>query len=152
MYFDAKRQKIVVSKLYRSLLDSGWLIVSPCETSRHLFSRFETVNFPGTVLYKKDPSQGDKRQTPLSVDLIKDPAPFPAVKAPVIAGHDFDRNLISSIQSSRSLVRDSRRERPKTDPVMEPVQISYKEAYELYEQGRYTEVITKLASPGSGRP
>ena len=54
MYFDSERQKKVVNKLYRSLLQDGWLVVSPSEASHILFSQFKTVNFPGAILYRKD--------------------------------------------------------------------------------------------------
>jgi len=54
MYFGSERAKEVVRKLRLSLLDGGWLIVSPCETSHVLYEQFTTVNFPGTILYQKD--------------------------------------------------------------------------------------------------
>lgn len=53
MYFSAERAKKAVENLYRSLLDGGWLIVSPTETSNSLFSAFTAVEFPGVVLYQK---------------------------------------------------------------------------------------------------
>ncbi len=43
MYFDFVRQKRAVQSLFRSLVDSGWLVVSPCEASPKLFSQFITV-------------------------------------------------------------------------------------------------------------
>jgi chemotaxis protein methyltransferase CheR len=54
MYFDPERAKQVVGKLSLSLLDGGWLVVSPCEVSHLLFEQFVTVNFPGTIFYRKD--------------------------------------------------------------------------------------------------
>lgn len=54
MYFDPERAKQVVGKLRLSLLDGGWLVVSPCEVSHLLFEQFVTVNFPGTIFYRKD--------------------------------------------------------------------------------------------------
>ena len=56
MYFSAERAKTVVDNLYRALVDGGWLIVSPAETSGTLFSRFTTVEFDGALLYRKDAS------------------------------------------------------------------------------------------------
>src|SRR5712691_1715329 len=53
MYFAPEVAGRVVNKLYRSLVDGGWLIVSPTETSQPLFSDFATVNFPGAVFYQK---------------------------------------------------------------------------------------------------
>jgi chemotaxis protein methyltransferase CheR len=53
MYFAPERAKKVIKNLHRSLVDDGWLIVSPSETSHVLFSQFETVNFLGAILYRK---------------------------------------------------------------------------------------------------
>lgn len=43
----------LIENLHRSLVDGGWLIVSPAETSNSLFSKFTAVRFPGVVLYRK---------------------------------------------------------------------------------------------------
>jgi chemotaxis protein methyltransferase CheR len=53
MYFTAERAKEVSRNLYRSLVDGGWLVVSPTETSNILFSSFSAVQFPGVVLYRR---------------------------------------------------------------------------------------------------
>ncbi len=53
MYFTAERAREVVRNLYRSLVDGGWLIVSPVETSSVLFSSFSAVQFPEVVVYRK---------------------------------------------------------------------------------------------------
>jgi chemotaxis protein methyltransferase CheR len=53
MYFTAARARAVVENLHRSLIDGGWLIVSPAETSTALFARFTTVEFHGAILYRK---------------------------------------------------------------------------------------------------
>jgi chemotaxis protein methyltransferase CheR len=53
MYFSAAQAKKVIENLHRSLVDGGWLIVSPVETSNSLFSAFTAVDFAGAVLYRK---------------------------------------------------------------------------------------------------
>jgi chemotaxis protein methyltransferase CheR len=53
MYFSADRAKQVAEGLYRSLVDGGWLIVSPVENSNTLFSSFSVIQFPGVVVYRK---------------------------------------------------------------------------------------------------
>lgn len=53
MYFAQDRARKVVDKLRRSLVDGGWLITSPAETSSVLFSAFTAVEFPGAFLYRK---------------------------------------------------------------------------------------------------
>ena len=53
MYFGAEQARQVVAKLRRSLVDGGWLITSPAETSGALFSEFEAVEFPGVFFYRR---------------------------------------------------------------------------------------------------
>lgn len=61
MYFSAERARRVVDNLYRALVDGGWLIVSPAETSSALFSDFTTVEFDGAILYRKEASAAAPR-------------------------------------------------------------------------------------------
>jgi chemotaxis protein methyltransferase CheR len=53
MYFTPAQTRKAIGKLHHSLLDGGWLAVSPCEASQTLFPQFATRNFPGVVLYQK---------------------------------------------------------------------------------------------------
>lgn len=56
MYFTPEKQQEVVEALYRCLVDGGWLIVSPAEASVVLHPHLVTTNYPGAVMYRKDPS------------------------------------------------------------------------------------------------
>lgn len=53
IYFARERAKQIVSKLHRSLVDGGWVITSPAETSATLFSEFASVQFPDAFLYRR---------------------------------------------------------------------------------------------------
>jgi chemotaxis protein methyltransferase CheR len=53
MYFAAEQTRKVAGRLHRCLVDGGWLITSPTETSNTTFSTFTTIEFPGVVLYRK---------------------------------------------------------------------------------------------------
>jgi len=53
MYFERSKQLRVIDGFRRSLVDGGWLAVSPCETSSDFSPGFETVFFPGTIFYQK---------------------------------------------------------------------------------------------------
>lgn len=57
MYFTPEQARRVIARLRRSLVDGGWLIVSPTDVSSALLSDFERVEFPGTVLYRKKGAQ-----------------------------------------------------------------------------------------------
>jgi len=54
MYFSTERAQAVIDNFHRALVDGGWLIVSPAETSGTLFSRFTTVEFDGATFYRKN--------------------------------------------------------------------------------------------------
>jgi len=58
IYFTQERAKQVVAKLHRSLVDGGWVITSPAETSATLFSEFATVQFPEAFLYRRMANAG----------------------------------------------------------------------------------------------
>ncbi|MBI3957217.1 MAG: tetratricopeptide repeat protein [Chloroflexi bacterium] len=120
MYFAPEQAKKVVHNLHRSLVDGGWLLVSPAETSQILFSPFVTVNFPSAILYRKEsqahPAVKDFTPGWMPVDFAVPPPPELSVP-PVW-------------QESR------------TPDVEEPLPAQpppYHEAFVFYEQGRYTE-------------
>ncbi len=53
MYFTPEHAARVVENLYATLVDKGWLLVAPSETSQILFSKFTIVNFPDAIFYRK---------------------------------------------------------------------------------------------------
>ena len=63
MYFAEGRARKVVDKLQRSLVDGGWLITSPTETSNAQFSAFTAVEFPGAFLYRRMAAGGPRTTT-----------------------------------------------------------------------------------------
>ena len=73
MYFTAERAKAAVGKLHRALVDGGWLIVSPVETSSTLSARFASIDFGGAILYRKIPGA----VVPHYVNHVTTPAAHP---------------------------------------------------------------------------
>jgi len=53
MYFSPAQAQRVISNLSKSLVDDGWLLVSPSEASKALFPQFTNVNYPGAILFQK---------------------------------------------------------------------------------------------------
>ena len=64
IYFTPAHARKLVENLRGSLLDEGWLVVSPSECSQALFSQFVAVNFPGSILYRKG---GPEERSPLNL-------------------------------------------------------------------------------------
>jgi chemotaxis protein methyltransferase CheR len=78
MYFAPARMRLAGQRFYQCLVEGGWFIVSSSELSQHIFGQFAPVNFPGAVLYRREP-----KQTRPMTDL---PAvPFSAKKIPMEA-------------------------------------------------------------------
>ncbi len=77
MYFTPQGMRKVVRRLYRSLANEGWLIVSPTETSRELFSDFASVDFGGVTLYRKSATLSGKTLTLRSVARGENEFPQP---------------------------------------------------------------------------
>jgi len=136
MYFAPERQKRVAENFHRTLVDGGWLIVSPSEASHVLFSKFTTANFPSAILYRKVSDRAASADALLSYmrDEPTSQLPFatlctdePEPGAVVPEFHDLPA--------------------PAADDIPEkPIPASpYHEALNLYQLGRYGEGAEKLA-------
>ena len=55
MYFQSTQAARVVGSLHRALVENGWLLVAPSETSQILYRQFTVVAFPDATLYRKSP-------------------------------------------------------------------------------------------------
>jgi chemotaxis protein methyltransferase CheR len=62
MYFTEQHAKQVTGNFYRALVEGGWLIVSPVESSSALLAPFRLVEFPGAVLYQKTSNRESRKQ------------------------------------------------------------------------------------------
>ena len=54
MYFTREKQLRCVARLWRALVDGGWLVISPAESSADLLGPFVSVSFPGAILYRRE--------------------------------------------------------------------------------------------------
>ncbi len=91
MYFSTERTSEVVQRFYRSLLDGGWLLVSPTETSIALFAPFSAVHYPGVVLYRKTAEDeplrtviGHAAPALTEPDLFSFPTPLPPLEPEIV--------------------------------------------------------------------
>ena len=81
MYFAPEHVKRAAERFYRSLVDSGWLIVSPVETSHIHYSQFEPVRIQDSTFYKKDTRKiKPDRKIAQYVEKETIPYPFPSKK------------------------------------------------------------------------
>jgi chemotaxis protein methyltransferase CheR len=130
MYFEQGLAAKVVRQHYQSLLDGGWLIVSPVEVSPALFAQLETVNFPGAALHRKNPADVASSTVAESPDLpgmIDMPNTCTVVKPRATRPKPLDITVL------------------KAQPI--PPASTYEQALTVYQQGNYkeaTELNTRL--------
>jgi chemotaxis protein methyltransferase CheR len=79
MYFAPDHVKRAAERFYRSLVDKGWLIVSPVETSQIHYASFSTVRIQDSTFYKKDTSK-IKPERIIAQYVEKEIIPFPLKK------------------------------------------------------------------------
>lgn len=128
MYFAPEQMASVVERLHRTLVEGGWLAVSPSETSQAMFRAFEPRNFPSAIWYRK-PAEG--RALP----------PLPAApdwKAAADAG-----GAPWTAPSRRSAVAAPGRRAPVPAPV---------DVQAIFQQGRFAEAADALLQKASAQP
>jgi chemotaxis protein methyltransferase CheR len=130
MYFAPEVARRVVHKLYCSLMDGGWLIVSPTETSQALFSEFATVNFPGAFFYRKGAAR---------------PAAARDFAVPHTQAEFPDLSEIKAVFPTKIQPVAAEPQSPTVQPQTPPHSV-YDDALSLHEQGRYAEAEEKLTA------
>ena len=114
MYFTPPQAQQLVERFHGALTDGGWLAVAPSECSQTLFSRFVTVAFPDTLIYRKQHVE-DVRQADPPPDILQAPPP----------------------QSNLAIRPEARSDRAATPHPQEVATI-------LYGEGRHTEAADTL--------
>ena len=120
IYFDAAGARHVVDHLHRSLIEGGWLIVSPAEASHSTFSSFITVKKSGAILYKKAPQdmkQGEQARESVAASAQR---PFEESRKPTGAVLSGAAGPAASKSASSF-----------------DAEAEYRQAVEWYERGRY---------------
>ena len=132
MYFEPAHARSVIQNLYHSLVEGGWLIVSPCDVPHDDLSPFVTVNYPGAVLYRKEMLRhpgAEITDWKARGDLLLNNAfPFPEMQSE----HDSATQALLAVPES-------------SEPEPQP----YDQARELYKQGLYTAASMLLIEPAS---
>ncbi len=157
MYLTPDRARNVVQRFHRSLVDGGWLIVSPCETSQVLYPQFNAVSFRDAVLYRKQgigeavksrSGEAEKRGSG-EVKQMEEVSPIlPFSHSPfqdVSPLHPFPVSPFQDVPPSPFQAVS-----PVPPVSVSPIQGSspspYEEALALYEQGLYSEAEQKIAA------
>jgi chemotaxis protein methyltransferase CheR len=78
MYLSEAVTRTVVKGLHDSLVDDGWLLVSPAEAVRSMTGLFAPVNLGGAIFYRKS---GAPREEQVQQLVFRPVAPLPPVQA-----------------------------------------------------------------------
>lgn len=147
MYFAAERAQRVIHNFHRSLVDGGWLIVSPTETSVSLFSPFAPIHFDGAILYKKESKHSPALTAlfPKEITSASRDEEAEVSSSPTCPAFVFTLAPPPSVLSPQPYVEPipQAAEEPQTT---DDRPILYQEALALFEQGDYHEAARKLKS------
>ena len=163
MYFPEEIQQNVIQQFHHTLVDGGWLIVSPSEASSHLFPQYITVNFPGTIFFMKGeqkkkgeslwfPRMSHDEQLSYSNQLY-DAAPAFQTE-PETSSIGFETDLHTQFPSVQFKPLEAMSAATQTAPSLQdpafgndhaetPAKI-LERARELYQKGAYEELLTIL--------
>ena len=134
IYFTPAHARQLIGNLRQALVDDGWLIVSPSECSQALFTGFEPVNFPGSILYRKA-ALTEVAGTPLLA--------FPEQGAPAFALPPLTEYQVAEVLAPATprapLTRTASPSVVEQEP---PPQLARAEA--LYAEGRYADAAALL--------
>lgn len=140
MYFTADNMNSVIQKLHHSLMDGGWLIVSPCETSKALSSQFTTVNSPGTILYRKDLNPSKMPEEIFSDEVLSCKGDYEMEISFQIPPEPADEVSAGTTMPQHTVNLDKEIEKPEISKLKDP----YEEILDVYRKGLYREAEEKL--------
>ncbi len=133
MYFKPARSRELISRLSLSLLEGGWLYLSPVDAPMVAAPQLEEIAFPGAIVYRKTsaarplPSKPASWAAAMPVGILPRERPAPRVVA---------RPVPAPVRLPLSVAAPPGVPAPEAEPG--------KVANHLYEQGHYAEVIALL--------
>ena len=143
MYFAPETRARVIRRLTQSLVEGGWLIVSPSETAFVQQPDLNTVRFPGAVLHRKGPVRKDDPVASFPFGEARKKGPEPVrlkrknhKKAPCLPLKQED-TMPAKLRRWTDIKDGENLEKLKQD--------IYQEALSLYEMRRYEESAKKLS-------
>lgn len=139
MYFTESCQQQVIEKLCDSLMEGGWLIVTPAEASVITHPRLAQENRGGAILFKKSAGQSSTvSRAPFTFE-IEPPAPHsPANDSCVTQPGPLRIEPQEPVHAPPPAVESD------TEPVCEGKGGPYRQALAVYEIGQYTDAVGRL--------
>ncbi|MGC1374472.1 MAG: CheR family methyltransferase [Candidatus Sulfotelmatobacter sp.] len=145
MYLAPKHVRNIAQNFYRCLTESGWLVVSPSDTSQELSSQFAIVHRSGAILYRKDNRCAEEDLIPLTRELEEPPISWVPSISPV--AEPETPAYVSPEEFEPPGAAEEQADTPCADGVND-------EALTLYEQGHYAaaadQLLARLATNSEG--
>jgi len=136
MYFAEESAKKVVHKLSRSLVDKGWMIISPVESAYIPSPPFTAVRFPDAIIYKKDLDRREEKD----IHYVFPSLPHKEVQAPAGICFDAASKIDTAPVHETNILKQPETKEKKAEETHSP----YVKAQEFYKQGRYGEASREL--------
>jgi len=137
MYFAPDLRGEVIKRLTNSLVEGGWLIVSPSEAAFVQQLGLNAVRFPGAVLHRKGPPRKEDLEPRFS-KTRSDSLPYPVVSS-------LCRKQSGDKETNRKRLR-RKTDKKRGKRHVQPKQDIYQESVNLYKKGRYEESVEKLTT------
>jgi chemotaxis protein methyltransferase CheR len=137
MYFVPQLVQNVIRRYCQCLVEGGWFVTAPSESSLLLASEFTSVPFDGATLYRKD---SRKRAVPTVRTQVPPIAAKPAVETSA-AGRP-----VPALKSAAPRDRAKSFAPPTMAPSAKRRPLPYEEALAAYRAGRYAEAAATLQS------
>lgn len=147
MYFEPGRARSAIRKFYRSLVDGGFLLVSPCDASYEVFRPFAMLPYDGAIIYRKDRDRAATADHPLR----REPAYIPeshSIDSPVSASTS-PSNIDPAFPPQGAEPDFPAPSLPEERTYPAPENDAYNRAQGLYEQGLYPEAAAILTGSAS---
>ncbi len=157
MYFSRKVQEEVVRKFHASLVEGGWLAVSPVEMPANLFPAFIRSDSPGVSLYKKVRKDASLKNENGEPSAAQTGVPFAgdnhgevsAGEGPVY-GHEARISQETELNGLPAIGPKEEPEGEAAAPQPSDQTAPYQNAMALYREGRYVEAGEEAARLLSG--
>lgn len=147
MYFTQEQISKVVERFYHCLLDKGWLVVGSSESSHVLFPQFVACSFPGAILYHKDTKAERKLRGFVHTDHVDLSLLYKKNEPRIFYEHTHSTHSHTFPKPIRDTSVSIEVDPPSAEtgvPEESGSKSEYDQLFELYEEGKYEQVISKV--------
>jgi chemotaxis protein methyltransferase CheR len=137
MYLAPRHVRTIARNFYRCLTESGWLVVSPSDTSQELSSQFAMVHGSGAILYRKSTACREPDRVLPSREPDESPVSWLASVSP--RAEPEKPAYVPPAELEPPGAAGEQAGSPSADAVPDG-------ALTLYEQGRYAAAADRLAA------